>query len=74
MSNFFQPYIYGIIKEELKRVEESHKAPVVANHYAIMEIVKKDVDEAIQSLISDGLITRSININQIPLYGIAERK
>ena len=39
-----------------------------------MEIVKKDVDEAIQSLISDGLITRSMNINQIPLYGIAERK
>lgn len=74
MTNFFQPYIYGIIKEELKRVEEDHKAPVLANHRVIMEKVKKDVDEAIQSLISDGLITRSININQIPLYGIAERK
>lgn len=74
MTNFFQPYIYGIIKEELKRVEEAHKAPVVANHRVVMERINKDIDEAIQSLISDGLITRSININQIPLYGIAERK
>lgn len=74
MTNFFQPYIYGIIKEELKRVEEAHKAPVVASHRVVMERINKDIDEAIQSLISDGLITRSININQIPLYGIAERK
>lgn len=74
MTNFFQPYIYGLIKEELKRVEESHKAPVVANHRVIMERIKQDIDDAIQSLISDGLITRSVNINRIPLYGIAERK
>lgn len=74
MTNFFQPYIYGIIKDELKRVEESHKAPVLASHRVIMERVNKDIDEAIQSLVSDGLITRSANINLIPLYGIAERK
>lgn len=74
MTNFFQPYIYGLIKEELKRVEESHKAPVVANHRVIMERINQDIDDAIQSLISDGLITRSVNINRIPLYGIAERK
>lgn len=74
MTNFFQPYIYGLIKEELKRVEASHKAPVVANHRVIMERINQDIDDAIQSLISDGLITRSVNINQIPLYGIAERK
>lgn len=74
MTNFFQPYIYGIIKEELKRVEESHKVPIVANHRVIMERINQDIDDAIQSLISDGLITRSVNINRIPLYGIAERK
>lgn len=74
MNSFFQPYIYGIIKEELKRVEEAHRAPVVALHTAVVAQVNKDIHDAVERLIADGLITKSININQIPLYSPAERK
>ncbi len=74
MTNLFQPYIYNIIKEELQRVKESHTVPVVASHRVILERIHKDINQAIELLITDGLITRSMNINQIPLYGISERK
>lgn len=73
MADFFQPYIYELIKEEIKRVQDAHIAPAVATKQAIMAVVYKDIDEAIESLVADGLITKSMNINHIPLYKLAER-
>ena len=73
MADFFQPYIYELIKEEIKRVQDAHVAPVVAPKQAIMAVICKDFDEAIASLVEDGLITQSMNINHIPLYKLAER-
>lgn len=74
MTNFFQPYIYELIKDEIKRVQDAHKAPAVASKRAIMLTINRDIDEAIESLKADGLITQSMNINHIPLYKLTERK
>ena len=74
MNKFFQPYILGLIREELRRVEEAHVAPVVASHRAIINVIQKDIEEAVNALEKDGLITAARNINQIPLYKIKESK
>lgn len=74
MNKFFQPYILGLIREELRRVEEAHSAPVFASHRAIMNAIHKDIDAALDALERDGIITVAMNINQIPLYKIKESK
>ncbi|MDE5774200.1 MAG: hypothetical protein K2H86_07065 [Muribaculaceae bacterium] len=74
MNKFFQPYILGLIREELRRVKEAHVAPVVASHRAIINVIQKDIEEAVNALEKDGLITVARNINQIPLYKIKESK
>lgn len=74
MNKFFQPYILGLIREELRRVEEAHIAPVVASHSIIMNAIHKDIEEAINALERDGIITVAKNINHIPLYKIKESK
>lgn len=69
-----QPFLYNVIKDELKRVEDAHVAPVFASKRVIMNAVQKEVDSALQALKEDGLITESMNVNHIPLYRLTERK
>lgn len=68
MKKILQPYIYGVIKDECQRVEESHIAPVVATERAIFDRVKADVQKAIDELDADGLINKSINVNHMAMY------
>ena len=74
MNKFFQSYILGLIREELRRVKDAHIAPVMASHNTIMKVIQKDIDDAINALERDGIITVAKNINHIPLYSIKESK
>ena len=72
--NYLKTYIYGLIKSELKRVEEEKKAPVVATHRAIMDQLISDANEAINCLKADGLVNESISLNRMPLYSLTTAK
>ncbi len=74
ISGLLQPFIYDIIKDELARVEEMHRAPVSASHNVVIGAVQTAAEEAIEQLKADGLITSYENINKIPMYQIVERK
>lgn len=66
-------YVYGLIKNEVKRVEESNRAPLVATHRAIMDQVQCDINDAINNLKADRLINESINLNRMPLYSLTSK-
>lgn len=72
--NYLKTYIYGLIKNELKRVEEEKKAPVVATHRAIIDQLVCDANEAITCLKADGLINENISLNRMPLYSLTSAK
>ena len=72
--NDLKEYVYVLINNEVKRVEDDNKAPLVATHRAIMDQVQCDINDAINKLKADGLITESINLNQMPLYSIIPTK
>lgn len=72
--NYLKAYIFGLIKTELKRVEEEKKAPIVATHRAIMDQLVSDANEAINCLKADGLINENISLNRMPLYSLTTAK
>lgn len=74
ISGLLQPFIYDIIKDELARVEEMHRAQVSASHKVVIGAVQTAAQEAIEQLKADGLITSYENINKVPMYQIVERK
>ena len=67
-----QPYIYEIIRNEIQKLEDSHKKPLYITDKNILDHVRNDVYETIEELVQDGLIKKSENINGIPLYKIKE--
>lgn len=74
ISGLLQPFIYNIIKDELAKAEEMHRAPVSASHHVVIRAVHAAAQEAIEQLKADGLITSYDNINKVPMYQIVERK
>lgn len=74
LSSFLQPFIYNIIQEEIKNAENSHRAPMLASHNALMKIVHTATEDAINRLKEDGLIISYNNINKMPMYQIVKRK
>lgn len=73
-SRLLQPYIYNLIQEEIERMKESGRSPVVASHNVIMCAVNDAARQTLKELEADGLISSYENVNKIPMYKLVERK
>ena len=68
MSNVLQPLLYGIIKKYHDSRKDGHIFPEIATTNEIYHDVRIEIDKALASMVEDGIITCSENVNGIGMY------
>lgn len=63
-----QAYLYEVIREEIEKCRQAHKAPVVASERAVFSRIHADLLDTIAEMEADGLITHHENINGIRMF------
>lgn len=72
-STILQPYLLGVVRELQILRQEAHKFPDDVLLNEIMKVVNEDMKEGLQALVDDKVLLERRNINQIPMYRIANK-
>lgn len=68
MSSVLQPLLYGIIKKYHESRKDKHIFPEIATSNEIFHDVRIEIYKALASMVEDGIITCSENVNGIGMY------
>lgn len=61
-------YALATVQEICKERIAQHKHPVVASFHDIIRKVNGEVQEALEELATEGRLTKTENVNRIPMY------
>ncbi len=63
-----EEYAMHLVQRVMAEREEARKAPLVASLRDINAIANTEISEALESLVEQGKLHRSENLNKMPMY------
>lgn len=61
-------YALNLVRLKVAEREATHKVPAVASLHDVIRTANEEITAALESLVEQGVLTRSENINRIPMY------
>lgn len=66
--NILEPYVCFVVREIAKSRELRRDYPYVALEKEILDRIKSDVLETLQTLVNERVVVRNVNVNGIGMY------
>lgn len=68
MESSIEQYALNLVRLKVAEREAMHKVPTVASLHDVIRMANAEIEEALESLVKQGVLTRSENVNRIPMY------